>query len=94
MQVSLTPGTRSDVHFEEFGFVVELDGRLGHEHEAFRDMDRDNRLTARGVLTLRFGWHDVVTRPCAVAAQIEELLALKVWRPEGRRCRSCRHATA
>lgn len=90
LQVSLVSGTRSDVHFAEFGFVVELDGRLGHEDEPFRDMDRDNRLAARGILTLRFGWHDVVTRPCAVAEQIRAVLELKGLTPNGSRCARCR----
>lgn len=89
LQVSLVSGTRTDAVFEGFTFVVELDGRLGHEEEPFRDMHRDNRLTARGILTLRFGWDDVIKRPCAVAAQIRELLAIQGWAANGRRCGGC-----
>ena len=89
LQVSLVTGTRTDAVFEGFAFVVELDGRLGHEDEPFRDLARDNRLTARGVLTLRFGWRDVVTRPCAVAHQIKELLELKDWSGTARSCPEC-----
>src|SRR5690606_10706822 len=43
LQPVLVAGTRSDAAWTEFRVVVELDGRLGHA-EAFRDMDRDNRL--------------------------------------------------
>ncbi|GAB3816961.1 hypothetical protein GCM10028820_17100 [Tessaracoccus terricola] len=90
LQVTLISGTRSDVHFADHGFVVELDGRLGHEEEPFRDMDRDNRLAIRGILTLRFGWHDILTRPCAVALQIRELLARRGGLQGGHRCGRCR----
>ncbi|MCC2594424.1 endonuclease domain-containing protein [Tessaracoccus sp. OS52] len=88
-QLSLLAGTRSDNVWEEHRLVVELDGRAGHE-EAFRDMDRDNRVALRGLTTLRYGWHDVTTRACAVAAEVVAALGLGGWRGPGVRCSSCR----
>jgi hypothetical protein len=39
----------SDVSYDAFGLLVELDGRLGHDGAArFRDMQRDNRFSSRG----------------------------------------------
>jgi hypothetical protein len=59
---------RSDVGYDEYGVLVELDGRAGHEGMGrFRDMNRDNRLAMARWMTLRYGWFDVVERPCAVA---------------------------
>ena len=35
---------RTDVDYEEYGLLVELDGRRGHDGAGrFRDMNRDNR---------------------------------------------------
>lgn len=89
-QVSLSPGTRSDGYYPEFGVVIELDGRRGHEHR-HRDMARDNRhaLLGRG-LTLRYGWHDVLHRPCEVALQVGQALRERGWLGVVKRCRRCR----
>lgn len=55
--------------------VVELDGRLGHTGAgAFRDMHRDNLHLLQGEPTLRFGFHDTDTRPCACAAMVVAVL--------------------
>jgi len=91
-QVSLSEGTRSDVVLEDYGVVVELDGRRGHEGDAkWRDAARDNRHLLRGYVTLRFGWHDVALDPCSVATILAEVLHQRGWqgvRGEGigRRC--------
>ncbi|HEX2856890.1 MAG TPA: hypothetical protein VHO26_05360 [Propionibacteriaceae bacterium] len=86
---------RSDVLYEEFGVVVELDGRLGHVGAgAFRDLDRDNRNMLSNLLTLRFGHHDVTTRPCDAADQVGRALSARGWDGSLHACRRCRHARA
>lgn len=84
-------GTRSDNVWNEYALVVELDGRLGHE-QAFRDMQRDNRLAFEGYMTLRYGWHDVTTRPCEAASQLARALQGRGWSGIRRRCPRCRLA--
>ena len=80
-----------DVLYEEFALVVELDGRMGHEGTGrFRDLERDNAAAVAGELTLRYGWHDVEDRACAVAFQLGAVLARRGWLDEPRRCRCCR----
>ncbi len=86
---------RVDVLFRRYRVIVELDGRIGHVGEgAFRDMMRDNAHIVSGYATLRFGWNDVVTRPCAVAAQIGQLLKLAGWDGEITPCRHCRSGSS
>jgi hypothetical protein len=69
-----------DVDLEEFGVRVELDGRVGHVEEgAFRDRVRDNAATVSGRATLRYGWVDVVGSPCAVAAEVAQVLRRRGW---------------
>ena len=81
------PSTYEDARYKEFGVVVELDGRIGHREEhAFRDMARDNRSTARGDVTLRYGWVDVNVRPCQVATQVGRLLRRRGWQGRPKRC--------
>lgn len=76
-----------DVRYGEFSTVVELDGRAPHRLEdAFRDLRRDNVLALADETVLRFGWRDVVGRPCAVAAQVAEALCRHGWSGAGRAC--------
>ena len=76
-----------DVRYGDFSLVVELDGRAAHHPEdAFRDLRRDNVLALAGETVLRFGWRDVVGRPCAVAAQVAQALRLHGWSGDGRGC--------
>lgn len=66
----------SDVGYDGYSLLVELDGRDGHEGTGrFRDMRRDNRFAARHHTTLRFGFFDIVHHPCAVAGQVWSVLA-------------------
>jgi hypothetical protein len=59
----------TDVHYD--GLNVELDGRLHlAPRQQWRDLDRDNRATLRGEATLRYGWFDITSRPCAAAVQV------------------------
>ncbi|SDS15340.1 hypothetical protein SAMN04488570_1250 [Nocardioides scoriae] len=57
------------------GCLVELDGRL---HERFRsrdaDMDRDLDAAAAGGVTVRLGYGQVFSRPCATAAALVRVL--------------------
>ncbi len=84
-------GHRTDVDYALFGVLVELDGRVGHEGAgAFRDMNRDNKHALVGRTTLRYGWRDVTTRPCAVAFEIYAVLSDRGWMAPFQRCPLCR----
>jgi hypothetical protein len=80
--------TYRDILYEEFGVIVELDGRLGHEAESevFRDHARDNAATLTGAATLRFGWVGVVGHACPIAAQVATLLHLRGWTGQPQPC--------
>ena len=80
----------TDVGYDAYRLLVELDGRLGHEGDGkFRDMERDNRFVLAAMATLRYGWFDIEVRPCAVAAQVAEALTNRGWPGQLRRCRRC-----
>lgn len=82
-----------DVRYRRYRVLVELDGRLGHDGvRAFRDMHRDNAGVVAGEITLRYGWHDTVDRPCAMAHQIAHILIRQGWTGLSRRCWRCRTA--
>ena len=81
-----------DMRYEEFGTIVELDGRL-HVLGRFRDMNRDNATLLEGDLTLRYGWPDVSERPCQVARQVAALLIARGWTGMPTRCARCAGAT-
>ncbi|MFL6065796.1 MAG: hypothetical protein ACJ72G_14110 [Friedmanniella sp.] len=82
---------RSDVGYDDYLLLVELDGRLGHEGAGrFRDFRRDNEFALRSLVTLRYGWHDVVDRPCEVATQVADVLRSRGWDGLPTRCRRCR----
>jgi very-short-patch-repair endonuclease len=89
---SVSVGTRSDVLYDEFALLVELDGRVGHLDGAFRDLRRDNRHAGSGYVTLRYGSADVRGRPCEVAWQVGAALASHGWPGLPTRCDRCRHA--
>jgi hypothetical protein len=81
----------SDVSYEKYLLLVELDGRVGHlDTGRFRDMERDNQFALRHYLTLRYGWFDVVHRPCQVAGQVAAALVNRGWTGSPRRCPQCR----
>ncbi|MFC0359459.1 hypothetical protein ACFFHC_06595 [Kytococcus schroeteri] len=83
-------GAFADVAYRGPGVLVELDGRLGHVGEGvLRDRRRDNANTLAGWATLRFGWHDVVGDPCAVARDVAQALAARGWRSTWRPCARC-----
>jgi len=80
----------SDVGYDDFQTLVELDGRDGHVGSGrFRDMARDNTFATALWLTLRYGWFDVVDRPCQVAWQVATTLIQRAWRGFPTRCARC-----
>lgn len=100
----LPPGTRqrllrrgdraeySDVSYDDYAILVELDGRAFHPDSArFRDTARDNANIAAGWATLRYTWFDVTQRGCEIAAQLAVALRQRGWTGTLRRCGSgCR----
>jgi very-short-patch-repair endonuclease len=80
-----------DVCYEDYGLIVELDGRVAHPGEARkRDRRRDNFSTLRGDGVLRYDLADVTEHPCATAREVAEALSVRGWparlRPCGREC--------
>lgn len=92
-QIYVSKGARVDVFYEVFGLVVELDGKRWHT-AGRRDLDRDNINATLGLHTLRYGWADVVSRPCDVAGQIAAVLEAYGWEGAPRACVRCRRAQA
>lgn len=80
-----------DVMVEEYALHVELDGRAGHDRveEEWRDMRRDNRSEVLQLRHLRYGWADVVHRPCEVAIEQAVILRQQGWRGRFKRCPDC-----
>lgn len=92
-QAWTTQSTRVDALLAEYGVVIELDGRKGHLGTgAFRDLRRDNRHQTQGLITLRYGWDDLVNRPCEVARQIAVVLMQRGWPGPMTRCGHCQRA--
>jgi hypothetical protein len=84
----------SDVGYDDYQLLVELDGRKGHECVGlFRDMKRDNQFALIEWITLRYGWFDVVHRPCVIAFEIAAALVARGWTGLPTRCFRCVNAT-
>ncbi|AFA72614.1 hypothetical protein GPOL_c15650 [Gordonia polyisoprenivorans VH2] len=93
-QAPTTVGRRGlrDVEYVDFGLVVELDGRLGHDGPVARDRDLERDLDAAvhgDRLTLRLGWGQVYERPCATATKIARALRARGWRGTVAGCPAC-----
>jgi hypothetical protein len=77
-------GTRGyrDRCYDQYGLVVELDGKRFHEDGTARDRDRrrDNEATVTTGGTLRYGWDDVARTPCETAAQLFDALRARGYR--------------
>jgi hypothetical protein len=86
----------SDVAYEAFRTLVELDGQAAHPEGArWRDIRRDNANAADGRLTLRYSWNDVTEDRCRVASEVAAVLRRRGWTGRPRRCgRACRIAAA
>jgi hypothetical protein len=74
--------------YQEYLVVVETDGAAAHpESSRWRDMARDNAAAATGIITLRYSWSDVTTRPCQVAGQVAAVLRTRGWTGSPAKCR-------
>lgn len=83
--------TEVEVVYEEYGLVVELDGRLGHSGlGAFRDRWRDKASTTDGLATLRYGLADAVDESCLVARRVAVNLHHRGWTGDLMHCGRCR----
>jgi len=82
-------GTRGfrDRYYEEFGLIVELDGRESHpEEQRDRDRARDNEAAATTGATLRYGWADIYRTPCETAGQLYRALRKRGYQGTLRPC--------
>ena len=77
-----------DVFYEEYGVILEFDGRLWHDTTARRnrDMRRDRLATVNDIVTLRFNWNDVRYGQCESAIEIATLLKRRGWQGEMKPC--------
>ncbi|MEV5539079.1 hypothetical protein AB0L13_19660 [Saccharopolyspora shandongensis] len=82
-----------DVAYDHVGarLTVRLDGRQFHATSriAFRDRRRDNAAELAGRSRLVYGWNEVHTDPCGVAAEVLQVLQRSGWEPRRKRCRNC-----
>lgn len=80
-----------DVEHAEQQVVVELDGRLFHDHARARnaDLERDLDAAVSGSVTVRLGWGQVLDRSCATAASIAALLQQRGWTGALSPCPGC-----
>jgi hypothetical protein len=78
---------RRDRVYEEYGVIVELDGRLAHPPEnRHKDKSRDNAAAAAGQQSLRYDWEAVTRRPCATAAEVVDVLRKHGWQGRPKPC--------
>ena len=70
-----------DVEYDEFAFVVELDGRIGHDSfdAQSRDAGRDLADLLEDRLVARLRWRQVFEAPCGTAASLARLLQKRGW---------------
>lgn len=82
-QAKLLTGNQTyylDNLYDGFSLVVELDGRQAHpDDRRWLDVRRDNIMAAQGLMTLRYGWADVTSRPCEVAIEVGAALTSRGW---------------
>ncbi|MCI2418813.1 hypothetical protein MOQ72_15330 [Saccharopolyspora sp. K220] len=82
-----------DVAYDDVGsrLTVRLDGRQFHTTSriAFRDRRRDNAAELAGRSRLVYGWNEVHTDACGVAAEVLQVLRRSGFEPQSKPCRSC-----
>lgn len=81
-----------DVDYDEYGLLVELDGRLFHDNAQARDADLMRDLAAAVVeskRTARVGWGQVFKDACRTAVLLAGLLAKGGWAGDFVRCPHC-----
>lgn len=71
---------RRDFTFRDWKVILEVDGRLGHEGDGMQlDRRRDRAAAVDGWVTLRYTWWEIMDDPCAVAAEIAQVLRARGW---------------
>lgn len=71
---------RRDRVYEEYGVVIELDGRVAHPAESqWKDKARDNAAAVEGMQTLRYSWAQVRRNPCGTAVEVAKVLQVRGW---------------
>lgn len=87
-QASTDTGGRRDVDYEEFGLVVEIDGRVGHQAWASRQKDgrRDRTTLVGGRVTVRCFWVDLVPTACELAVDVGTIIRSRGWTGQVRPC--------
>ena len=89
-QKPVSEDTKSDVAYEDYRAIVELDGRAWHWGvNQNRDSLRDAKHLSMGWVTMRFGWADMVSRSCRIAALVADVLTMRGWQGALRRCPKC-----
>ena len=80
---------RHDFEYDEFGLLVEVDGRLGHEQwgDRVRDGQRDRQLLAQERVTVRVFWSDVSLTACDTAGELGAILGSRGWPGRPHPCR-------
>lgn len=80
-----------DVLYEDFGQVVELDGRLGHASGRGRsaDLQRDLEAAVDRLGTVRLGWGQVFDTACSTAGHLGRLLQARGWEGAPVPCPAC-----
>ena len=78
----------SDVEYERWSVLVELDGFAWHSsrQQRERDLDRDVLARVAGADALRLGWGHVFERGCWSAGVVGRLLRSRGWSGSPRRC--------
>lgn len=91
LQESIKGPLYRDAVYEEFGAIVELDGRVYHGTTKARDLDLERDLDAfvTGRVTARLGWGQVFDRPCLTAKKVAAALSNRGWSGTMRRCPRC-----
>lgn len=76
-----------DVHYDDLGLPLELDGVL-HDTSIGRDDDADRDLDdlASGWVVPRLRYRQVFTTPCRTAARLDALFRLRGWTGTARSC--------
>ena len=78
---------RRDRVYEDYGVIVELDGRVAHPVEdQWKDKARDNAAAVAGLQTLRYSWTQVRREPCQIAVEVATVLRKQGWRGRPRAC--------
>lgn len=91
MRESIKGPLYRDAVYEEFGAIIELDGRLHHSTTQARDRDLERDLDAfvTGRVTARLGWGQVFDRPCRTAQKVALALHNRGWAGVLRHCPRC-----